>query len=82
MSLKYIDYELIEHKEREQAYEDHKDEMGQADAETGDAKNDDVANMVDAELKDAKIECTQDIFGRVLNQLDEEQEKLKIISKF
>lgn len=26
--LKYIDYELIEAKEREQAYEDHKDEMG------------------------------------------------------
>jgi hypothetical protein len=32
-NLKYIDYELIEKKEREQAYEDHKDEMGQADAE-------------------------------------------------
>jgi hypothetical protein len=27
-NLKYIDYELIEAKEREQAYEDHKDEIG------------------------------------------------------
>lgn len=77
--LKYIDYELIEAKEREQAYEDHKDEMGQADAEAGDQRNDDAANQVDAELRDAKIECTNDIFGRVLNILDEEQEKLKVI---
>ena len=77
--LKYIDYELIESKEREQAYEDHKDEMGQADAEAGDLRNDDAANQVDAELRDAKIECTNDIFGRVLNILDEEQEKLKVI---
>lgn len=77
--LKYIDYELIEAKEREQAYEDHKDEMGQADAEAGDQRNDGVANQVDAELRDAKIECTNDIFGRVLNILDEEQEKLKVI---
>ena len=77
--LKYIDYELIEAKEREQAYEDHKDEMGQADAEAGDQRNDDASNQVDAELRDAKIECTNDIFGRVLNILDEEQEKLKVI---
>jgi Leucine-rich repeat (LRR) protein len=77
--LKYIDYELIEAKEREQAYEDHKDEMGQADAEAGDQRNDDASNQVDSELRDAKIECTNDIFGRVLNILDEEQEKLKVI---
>jgi hypothetical protein len=29
-------------------------------------------------LKDAKIEVTNDIFGRVINELDEELKKLKI----
>lgn len=43
---------------------------------------DDNSGHVDAELRDAKIECTNDIFGRVLNSLDEEQDKLKKIMKF
>ena len=33
---------------------------------------DDNSGHVDAELRDAKIECTHDIFGRVLNSRDEE----------
>lgn len=80
--LKYIDYELIEAKEREQANEEHKDEMGQAENADADGRNDDQAEGLDAELKDAKIECTNDIFGRVLNSLDEEQSKLKMFQKF
>ena len=70
--LKYIDYELIEAKEREAANEEHKDEMGQAENADGNDRNDETAGSMDAELKDAKIECTNDIFGRVLNSLDEE----------
>ena len=51
-----------------------------ANEDTGRA--DDNSGHVDAELRDAKIECTNDIFGRVLNSLDEEQDKLKKIMKF
>lgn len=80
--LKYIDYELIEAKEREQANEEHKDEMGQAETADGNDRNDEQAGALDADLRDAKIECTNDIFGRVLNSLDEEQAKLKQFQKF
>lgn len=80
--LKYIDYELIETKERELANEEHKDEMGQAENADGNDPNADNANSIDAELRDAKIECTNDIFGRVLDSLDEETRKLRLFQKF
>lgn len=80
--LKYFDYELIEAKDREQANEEHKDEMTNYDNEAnGDRGNNDSSN-IDSVLVDAKIDCTVDIFGKVLNQLDEEQLKLKNFSKF
>ena len=44
-----------------------------ADNANEDARGaDDNSGHVDAELRDAKIEWTNDIFGRVLNSLDEE----------
>lgn len=75
--LKYIDYELIDSKDRDSASEEYKDEMGQVESAEGADRNDESSNLVDAELRDAKIECTNDIFGRVLANLDEEHEKLK-----
>jgi len=80
--LKYIDYELIEAKEREQANEEHKDEMGQVEQAEGNDRNDDNGSLMIAELVDAKIECTHDIFGRVLEAADDEQKKLQIFLKF
>jgi hypothetical protein len=40
------------------------------------------ASSIDRILVEAKIDCTVDIFGKVLNSLDEEQLKLKNFSKF
>jgi hypothetical protein len=73
---------LIEAKDREQANEEHKDEMTNYDNEAnGDRGNNDSSN-IDSVLVDAKIDCTVDIFGKVLNQLEEDQLKLKHFSKF
>jgi len=41
--------------------------MGQGDNAEGADRTDESAGIVDAELRDAKIECTNDIFGRVLS---------------
>ena len=71
----------MEAKDREQANEEHKDEMTNYDNEAGADRADD-ANRIDSALVEAKIECTVDIFGTVLNSLDEEQLKLKHFSKF
>ena len=70
--LKYFDYELIEAKDREQANEEHKDEMTNYDNEAGGDRGADDASRIDSALVEAKIECTVDIFGTVLNSLDEE----------
>ncbi len=52
--------------------EEHKDDMSADNANEDTGRADDNSGHVDAELRDAKIECTNDIFGRVLNSLDEE----------
>jgi hypothetical protein len=52
--------------------------MGQADAEA-DNRVDNTDNQHAADLRDAKIENTIDIFGRVLNSLDTDMAKLKVI---
>jgi hypothetical protein len=56
--------------------------MTNYDNETGGDRGDGDGGQVNPELRDAKIECTTDIFGQVLNQLDEEIAKLKLITKF
>lgn len=56
--------------------------MGQAENADGNDRNDEATNSQDAELRDAKIECTNDIFGRVLKSLDEETSKLRQFQKF
>jgi hypothetical protein len=45
--------------------------MTNYDNEAGADRADD-ANRIDSALVEAKIECTVDIFGTVLNSLDEE----------
>ena len=56
--------------------------MGQADGADNNEKADGDAGAVDEELIDAKISCTIDIFGRVINSLDEELQKVKLFVKF
>jgi hypothetical protein len=56
--------------------------MGQADAAEGIEKAEGEGGAVDLELIDAKITCTVDIFGRVINELDAELQKLKLFNKF
>ena len=47
----------------------------------GDRGANDASN-IDSVLVEAKIECTVDILGKVLNQLEEDQLKLKNFTKF
>lgn len=61
-SLQYIDYELIEQRERDLAYDEHKDELGQAAEADGQDANDEANAGMMMELRDAKIEITNDIF--------------------
>ena len=59
--MKYLDYELIQQKDREDAHEDFKEEL--QDVETNDAneKGEGDAALI-AELKSANIESTQKMF--------------------
>jgi len=80
--LKYIDYELIDQKDREAADAEHKDEIGQAEQNEGNDQNDEQHENLLQELRDAKIEISQDIFEKCLTKLDEDQEKLKSFLKY
>ena len=73
---------MIEAKDREQANEEHKDEMTNYDNEANGDRGANDASNIDSVLVEAKLESTVDIFGKVLNQLDEEQLKLKYFTKF
>jgi hypothetical protein len=63
---------LIEAKDREQANEEHKDEMTNYDNEANGDRGANDASSIDRILVEAKIDCTVDIFGKVLNSLEEE----------
>ena len=81
-NLKYIDYELIDVKEKQAALDQYKDDITQVEASEQNERADDAHANVDAELRDAKIECTVDIFNRIMLNLEEDQEKLKQFQKF
>lgn len=81
-NLQYIDYELIEQRERDLAYDEHKDELGHAAEAEGADTNEDSNQGMMKDLRDAKIEITADIFSEVIKKLDEEQSKLLLFTKF
>jgi hypothetical protein len=58
---------LIEAKDREQANEEHKDEMTNYDNEAGGDRGANDPSNIDSILVAAKIDGTVDIFGKVLN---------------
>mmetsp|Transcript_18069 Transcript_18069/g.13015 ORF Transcript_18069/g.13015 Transcript_18069/m.13015 type:complete len:101 (+) Transcript_18069:621-923(+) len=78
-NLKYLDYELIDSSERDQATEAFKDEIIEKGNNVADASEEQV-HVVDQELIDAHIQCTDDLFYKLC--LDEETEKLKHFEKF
>ena len=80
--MKYFDYELIEAKDRELANEEHKDEMNNFDNEAGADRADNDSGQLNPELRDAKIDCTVDIFLSVVEEVDEEQARLRQFTKF
>lgn len=56
--------------------------MNNFDNEASAERADNEAGQFNPELRDAKIECTVDIFGQVIMQVEEEQARLRNFSKF
>lgn len=81
-NLQYIDYELIEQRERDLAYDEHKDELGHAAEAEGNEANEEQDSTLMLELRDAKIEITADIFAAATSNLEEDQKKLLNFQKF
>jgi len=70
--LKYLDYELIEEKERDAAIDNHKDEMiNYAANDPNEDKGDAEAGAVNEELVAARIETTVNMFYNVLKQCED-----------
>ena len=78
-NLRYLDYQVIDVQTREQASEKHRAEIDEKDNLKQAEKNDEAAQELSAErleeLKEAMIECTDDIFMRVLEE-DENHHKV------
>jgi len=81
-NLKYIDYELIESKEREAALEEQKDEITHQEQAEGNEAQDEQNVLLRNELRDAKIEITMDIFGSAISKLEEDPALLLHFTKF
>jgi len=77
--LKYLDYELIEDDQRRAAQDKHKDDV--MDKKPNEKSEEDSKKESDPELAEAKIECTENMFMRVIEE-DEESKKLKSIPRF
>ena len=72
MKLKYLDYELIDEKEKETAFDNHKDEINTyAAADGNEEKVEAEGGAINQELIDAKIETTANIFNNVLKQCEQ-----------
>ena len=70
--MKYLDYELIEDKERDAAIDNHKDEMiNNAANDPNEDKGGDEAGAVSEELVAARIETTVNMFLNVLKQCED-----------
>ena len=79
--MKYLDYELIEEKERDAAIDNFKDEMINSAANENDEKGGDDGGMVSEELVSARIETTVNMFLNVLKQC-EDYSKVIAFQKF
>lgn len=81
-NLKYLDYKIIDEKERQHAEEENKDEMQQSNEnENGPESNDEIEQKQKI-LRDAKIEVTQDLFKTILERCKDDYLKLRGFKKF
>ena len=83
-NLKYLDYELIEDKEREVAQDEHKEEMADVENKEENEKKDKggESEVIDEILVETHIGCTVKILSRVVNETDEELHVLKSFDKY
>lgn len=79
--LKYLDYELIEEDVRSAARDKHKDEINEKENQIQAEKQDEDQSLIDPELKEAKIDCTQGMLEKILAD-DDDATKLKSLLKF
>lgn len=79
-NLKYLDYELISAKMRNDAMEEYKDEI--TNTQTEDLDKDSKVTMIDRELEEAKIGITVGLFKNAIESLSSEEIKMKNFNKF
>lgn len=79
-NLKYLDYELIDEPTRDAAQKKCGDQFNDNE-QTGEKKDDDDS-IVDPELVDAKINCTENMLERFLEGDEENGQKLKFVPNF
>ena len=80
--MKYLDYKIIDDKERQTAAEELKDDMANNNENetAGEATEENETSIND--LREAKIEITQHLFQNILNKCGDEYHKLKGFKKF
>ena len=81
--LRYLDYELIDEDKRTHAYEKHREEFNEYDAQKNldGAVTDEMERQADPALKDAKIDCTVGMIARILRE-DPDSKLLSNLPKF
>ena len=79
--LKYLDYELIDDDVREKANEKYKEEIQEKENQKAAEKQEEHLYIVDPELVDAKIDCTDGMIDKIFNE-DDDAVKLKALPKF
>lgn len=80
-NLQYLDYELIDNEERIAAKDEYKEEMADAENQANE-KQDDKGEQIDPILAETHIAETNKILWKVLEQADEECQKLQFFEKF
>ena len=79
--LKYLDYELIDEELRDKAKEKYKDDIQDKEIQNNAEKQDEQSHQVDPELKDAKIDCTDEMLAKIMKE-DDDAQKLESLPKF
>jgi hypothetical protein len=83
--LKYLDYEVIDADDRNQAMEKYREEIQEKEQQKAADKGDEDRSSINREfldqLREAKIECTEDVFLNIL-KIDDDNQKLKYLPKY
>lgn len=79
--LKYLDYELITTNARNEAHDEHKEELNDRDADT-DGDKADEGGAISQELREARIANTVNMFKNAIDNLPEDEKKVVLFTKF